>query len=138
MKITILACLFIVSLHASAQDTDIVPQGNKTDTLTSVDVEAKFPGGIDAWRTFLVEHVHVTVAANHKAPPGNYTVEVSFMVDTTGKVTNVKIDQDPGYGTADDVLKLFKHSPNWIPAMQNGKKVIYRQKQRIMYQVTEK
>ena len=85
-----------------------------------------------------LKNIFIRRAAKHKAPPGNYTVKVSFLVDKEGKVSNVEIINDRGYGTADDVLKAFKHSPDWIPAMQNGKPVIYRQKQNITYQVTEK
>jgi hypothetical protein len=59
------------------------------------------------------------------------------MVDTTGKVYDVQIVNDPGYGTAQDVLKAFKHCPLWTPATRDGEKVIYRQKQNINYQVTE-
>lgn len=135
MKISLLACflLFTVCLHA--QDTT----GTEKDvTFTTVQVEAQFPGGQDAWIKFLETHIHPTVAANHKAPPGKYTVTVSFLVDKKGKVSEVEVIKDPGYGTANDVLKAFKHIPNWIPATQNGKAVIYRQRQNIIYQVTEK
>lgn len=49
----------------------------------------------------------------------------------------MQVLQDPGYGTADDVLRAFKHTPDWLPATINGRPVIYRQKQNITYQVTE-
>jgi protein TonB len=78
------------------------------------------------------------VPAKHKAPAGTYTVTIRFLVDKTGKVTEVEALNDPGYGTAQDAINAFKHTPDWIPAMQNGKPVIYRQKQNITYQVTER
>ena len=56
-------------------------------------------------------HVRDATAAEHGAPPGTYTVTVSFLIDTTGKVTEVTIIQDAGYGTADDVLHAFKKAP---------------------------
>ncbi len=125
-----------ICLHA--QDTAKQTTAIDTPSLVSVQVEARFPGGTDAWRAFLEQHVHPRVAAKHKAPPGNYTVTISFLVDKTGKVTQVQALNDPGYGTAEDAVNAFKHTPNWIPAVQNGKPVIYRQKQNITYQVTEK
>jgi len=137
MRITLIAIFLSLGVCLRAQDTT-TKRTNITDTFTSVQVEARFPGGVDGWRAFLEENIHPKVAARHKAPPGNYTVQVSFLVDKEGKISDVTILNDPGYGTAEDVLKVFKHSPNWMPAIQNGKPVIYRQKQNITYQVTEK
>ena len=134
MKILLLASFLLLTVCLRAQDTT----GTKKDIIfTSIQVEAKFPGGQDAWIKFLETHIHPTVAADHKAPPGRYTVTISFLVDETGKVSEVQVINDPGYGTANDVLKAFKHMSYWTPATQNGKPVTYRQKQNIVYQVTE-
>ena len=135
MKILLLASLLLLTVCLYAQDTT----GTEKDvTFTSIQIEAQFPGGQDAWIAFLTNHIHPTVAADHKAPLGRYTVTVSFLVDETGKVSEVQVINDPGYGTANDVLKAFKHIPNWTPATLNGKAVTYRQKQNIVYQVTDR
>jgi len=135
MRTLLLFFFVLMTAVLHAQDTT----GAKKDiTFTTVQVEAQFPGGRDAWVNFLTTHIHPEVAAKHKAPPGRYTVTISFIVDETGKVSEVQVINDPGYGTADDVLKAFKHTPDWIPATQNGKQVTYRQRQNITYQVTEK
>lgn len=34
-----------------------------------------------------------------------------------------------------EVFRVFKNVPKWIPAQQNGKPVIYRQKQALTYVV---
>ena len=131
MKYTLIAAFLFLNASLHAQDS--AASHNKTQDS----IEARFPGGQDAWRAFLEEHVHPNVAARHKAPPGNYTVTISFLVDKEGKVTEVKALTDPGYGTAEDAVKAFKHTPDWLPATIHGKPVIYRQKQNITYQVTE-
>src|ERR1044072_2895041 len=123
MKYALIAAFLILSVCLHAQDTTAA---KKDITFPSVQVEAQFPGGRDAWVTFLEQHVHPKVAAKHKAPPGKYTVTMSFLVDTTGKVTEVQALNNPGYGTAEDAVKAFKHTPKWIPATINGKPVIYR------------
>ena len=138
MKYIPIAWFLLMNICLHAQDTAKQTVTINTDSFTSVQKEAQFPGGQDAWRQFLEQHVHPRVAARHKAPPGNYTVTISFLVDKTGKVTEVKALNDPGYGTAEDAVNAFKHTPDWIPAVQKGKTVIYRQKQNITYQVTEK
>lgn len=138
MKYLLAACFLLLTVCLRAQDSTKQTITINTDSFTVVQVEARFPGGQDGWRTFLEEHIHPKVPARHKAPPGKYTVEISFLVDKEGKVSNVQVLKDPGYGTAEDVLKAFKHTPNWIPATQNGQPVLYRQKQNITYRVTEK
>ena len=43
--------------------------------------EAKFPGGAEGWRDYLVSKINVNTAVKAKAPLGVYTVKVQFIVD---------------------------------------------------------
>ena len=70
-------------------------------------------------------------------PPGKYTVVLSFIVDKEGGISNVKAENDPGYGTAEEAIRMIKKGPSWVPAVQNGKKVVYRQKQPITFVISE-
>ena len=128
MKIIMIAAFLLLGLYPHAQETT---------GITHDSIPASFNGGQKAWRHFLEKNLHSEVAAVNGAKPGMYVVTISFLVDTAGKVSDVKVLQDPGYGTAEDVLKAFAHTPNWIPATIDGKPVIYRQKQNFTYQVTE-
>ncbi len=105
--------------------------------FTSVQVEAKFPGGQDAWRKFLERNLDSQTPADNGAPPGNYTVTVSFLVDKDGNISQVQALNDPGYGCAAEAIRVIKKGPKWTPAIQNGRNVIYRQKQNITFQVTD-
>ena len=105
---------------------------------TTADTAVKLaPVGQGEWQKFLEKNIHAQTPADQGAPPGLYTVTVSFMVDTTGKVSDVQVVKDPGYGTAEDVLKAFKHCPKWPPATREGQKVAYVHKQNISYVVTQ-
>ena len=72
--------------------------------------------------------MHNDIVARKGAPPGNYVVVVSYLVDTAGKLSDIQLLQNPGYGAADDVVQLLKCSPNWSPATVNAKPVMHRQK----------
>lgn len=111
--------------------------GNKIPGYFTFQKEAIFPGDSNAWLTYLYSNLKSDIAARHKASAGRYTVTVSFLVDKNGKVAEVKALVDPGYGTAEEVMRVIKRSPDWIPAIQNDKPVVYRQKQNITFQVTE-
>jgi len=103
----------------------------------TVQIEAKFPGGPDAWQKYLERNLNSNVPVDNGAPPGNYTVIVSFLVDKSGNISEVQSLNDPGYGTAAEAVRVIKKGPAWTPAVQNGRNVIYRQKQSITFQVSE-
>lgn len=101
--------------------------------FTSVQIEASFPGGVAAWKRFLERNLNQNVLEENGAPPGRYTVVVSFRVDKDGTITEVKAENNPGYGTADEAVRVIKKGPKWNPAQQNGRQVIYRQRQSITF-----
>lgn len=105
--------------------------------FTSVQVEAKFPGGPDAWRKYLERNLNNQTPADNGASPGNYTVTVSFLVDKNGNISQVQALNDPGYGCAAEAVRVIQKGPKWTPAIQNGRNVIYRQKQNITFVVTD-
>ncbi len=111
--------------------------GNKLPGFFTFQKAAAFPGGADAWVSYLQKNLRSEVAAKHKAPQGNYTVVVSFLVDKNGKVIEVNAENDPGYGTAEEAVRVIEKSPYWIPAQQNNKPVIYRQRQSFTFQVSK-
>jgi len=103
----------------------------------TVQIEAKFPGGNAGWQKYLERNLNANAPVDNGAPPANYTVIVSFLVDKNGNISEVQALNDPGYGTAEEAVRVIKKGPAWSPAVQNGRNVIYRQKQSVTFQVTE-
>lgn len=107
------------------------------DFVTIVEIEAQFPGGMAAWMRFLQRNLNSDVPTENGAPVGRYTVVVAFNVDKEGNVSEIEALNDPGYGTAQEAIRVIKKSNQWIPAIQNGQHVGYRQKQAITFEVNE-
>lgn len=105
--------------------------------FTPVQIPAEFPGGIKEWQRFLERNLNSDLPTENGAPLGVYTVVVSFTVDTEGKVSDVKAENDPGYGTKDEAIRVIRKGPKWTPAIQNGRSVVYRHKQMITFKVSE-
>jgi periplasmic protein TonB len=103
----------------------------------SVQIEAKFPGGAAEWAKFLQRNLNADEPVNQGAPPGRYVVVVSFLVDKDGSISEVRAENNPSYGTAEEAVRVIKKGPKWVPAVQNGRNVIYRQKQQITFVVSE-
>jgi TonB-dependent SusC/RagA subfamily outer membrane receptor len=96
-----------------------------------------FPGGLPAWAKYLERNLDKDIVKKNGGLPGRYTVTVSFIVDKTGSVSDVTAENDPGYGTREEALRLIRKGPKWKPAMQNGNPVIYRHRQPITFYVAD-
>jgi protein TonB len=105
--------------------------------FTVVQIPAEFPGGLQGWTRYLERNLNRDLPVENGAPPGKYTVIVSFIVDKNGGISDVKADNDPGYGTSEEAVRVVKKGPAWKPAVQNGRNVIYRHKQSITFVVSE-
>ena len=79
---------------------------------------------------------HDDPAANG-SPPGRYWVTVRFFINKDGSISNPTIEEDPGYGTGAEVLRVMSKSPAWQPAVYNGQVVKSYQQRVIIFQVTE-
>lgn len=102
-----------------------------------VQIPAEFPGGINGWKNYLERNLNSDIPVTNGAPGGRYTVVVSFTVDKSGAISDVVAENDPGYGTKAEAIRVIAKGPNWKPAVQNGNKVIYRHKQSITFLVSE-
>jgi len=99
--------------------------------------QARFPGGLEAWSNFLKRNLRVKVPVDNKAPAGTYSVTVSFLVDKSGQVSEVKAINQPkeDYGTGSEAERVIRRSGKWLPATIDGKPVVFRQKQKIIFRV---
>src|SRR4051812_29893135 len=92
-----ISCLLLVAiitqLNASAQTSSEVRL--KDTTSSRLETAAQFPGGGGAWMRYLERNLNANIAANDKAPAGNYTVKVQFVVDKEGNVSSVTAASTP-------------------------------------------
>ena len=105
--------------------------------FTVVQIPAEFPGGTSAWSRYLERNLNRDIPVENGAPPARYTVVVAFTVSKTGAISDVAAENDPGYGTKAEAIRVITKGPSWKPAVQNGRNVIYRHKQAITFVVSE-
>jgi hypothetical protein len=101
-----------------------------------IQVPAEFPGGVNGWVKYLERNLNRDLPVNRGAPYGKYVVVVTFKIDLEGNVSDVKAENNPGYGTMEEAVRVIQNGPKWIPATQNDEKVIYRQRQAIVFVVS--
>jgi protein TonB len=119
-------------------ETVAPPAEEETDKIfTVVQIPAEFPGGTQGWIRYLERTLNRDLPVENGAPAGKYSVVVSFVVARDGSISDVKSENDPGYGTKDEAVRVITRGPKWKPAVQNGRNVIYRHRQAIVFVVSE-
>lgn len=108
------------------------PQKNNEPIFYTTQKPAESPAG---WSTYLMNNLDRDLPYRNKAVPGKYTVRLSFVVSQNGDVENVIAENDPGYGTAKEAVRVIQNGPKWVPAEQEGKKVNSLVKQVIIFNV---
>lgn len=93
----------------------------KTDSVFERQlVDPEFLGGEDGWRNFLRKTLNAGVPADNNAPDGKYTVIIRFFVNPDGTLADIKAENDPGYGMAEEAKRVLKMSAKWLPAIRYG------------------
>jgi periplasmic protein TonB len=95
---------------------------NKTLFNThEVDVKPDFPGGMEKFKLYISKKIKIPkeVSANKKKGK----VFVQFIIEKDGKLSEIKVLRDFGYGSKEEAERIMKKSPNWLPAEHKGEKV---------------
>jgi protein TonB len=138
ITLTTILLLFTVVSHAQIATTK-----KDTAVFTMTEKEAKFHGGIEGWKKYIETNLDASLAKYIKLKKGQklgqQTVKVQFLVDKTGKVSNVEVvNKDEIHPKlAKEALRVIKEGPDWEPAEQNGKKVLYQATQYITWQAEQ-
>jgi len=105
--------------------------------FTAVESVPTFIGGDAAWRDYLQKHLDASVPANEGWKAGKYTVIVKFIVRADGTISDVTTENYKGSKTAQACINLIKNSPDWQPAVQNGRKVNAYHKQPVTFVIEQ-
>ena len=99
-----------------------------------IEKQPEFPGGVEAWRNFLSRYLQ---APEELEAGERRTVQVRFMVNTSGQVTDFEIIQSAGSSFDREVMRVLKKMPKWTPAIQNGREIAVSFVQPVTFQGVE-
>ncbi|MBC7773948.1 MAG: energy transducer TonB [Phycisphaerae bacterium] len=116
----ILTALIFNALSAQTK----APPSDKVYTMYDVQKEPSFPGGSTKMYKFMSARLQYPELAKENRISGN--IIVSFVVDVTGKLTDIRLVKDIGGGCGKEAVRLVKAMPLWIPGEANGHKVKVR------------
>ena len=98
-----------------------------TMVFTKAEYPPLFPGGDTSWNQYMLEFCKVHKEAIQKS--GSGSILVQFIVDKQGDLIEVETIGGVQSKLAQLAVEAVKKSPRWIPATQNGRKVVCYYKQ---------
>jgi hypothetical protein len=91
------------------------------------------------WRNFIHENLSLVLKeVESKVKPGKYTVVMQMLIEPDGTVSQVGTVYDDELKISELLVPMLMKSPQWKPAMQNGKKVRSYVKQPITFVIEPK
>jgi protein TonB len=105
----------------------------KDTTAKKDEKESEYTGGLGAWQRYLNRNLRYPNRALKVGMQG--MVVVSFIVDTEGNIEDPTIWESIEYSLDEEALHIIRESPQWIPAIQFGKKVKSYKRQPINFTV---
>lgn len=102
-------------------NTDTAKKARFENTYTSIESVPEYPGGITAFVNYISQNVKYPDIARLIGINGK--VVVSFIIDTTGKVTEVIPQNCIGAGCEAEAVNVLQNSTRWKPGIQNSRPV---------------
>lgn len=100
-------------------DNPLTP--TNTEPATKVQIEAKFPGGEEKFREFIINNFEYPDRCKEENIEGY--VKLKFVVDVNGRISRINVIDEtkscPEF--TQEAIRVLKKSPPWIPAQNNGK-----------------
>lgn len=106
--------------HERFSEPEVV-KGHADQLFQSVEIDPKPPGGMRAFMQYIGKHYDYPQSAIDAGVNG--VVQVSFVVERDGSLTDMKIVRDLGYGTGEAAIRVLQSSSKWLPGIQNGRPV---------------
>jgi TonB family protein len=95
------------------------PGEDKLTPGNVAEIMPQYPGGIGTLLSFPKKYIHAPKSAEGE----DVTVKIEFMVNYDGSLENFTVVQSGGEIFDNEVLRVLKKMPLWIPGQSKGKKV---------------
>ncbi len=98
-----------------------IPPPSQTKIYLDVDTLPSFPEGLVELKKFINNNIEVAEIHDHFKD--STIVNVYFVVETDGRISNVTAPDSVCFGCNEEAVKLVQKMPKWKPGIQWGKTV---------------
>lgn len=131
-KILLMVSFAVLSKPAFCQsektiEKEVIVNQNTSNNkiiVTRIDELAQFVGGKTAMYNWIARKIKYPQLAAESTIQG--VVIVSFVIELDGKISDIKINRGLGFGCDEEVIRIIKLMPKWVPAKFEGKPVVSR------------
>jgi protein TonB len=118
-----LVAMFVLITGTAMSQTTPKPDAKQdaNGVYQTAEVMPSYPGGNDALMKYL--STNLKYPENAKSSKIQGKVFVSFVVNSDGKVSNVKVLRGISGGCDEEAVRVVQAMPNWIPGKQKGNNV---------------
>ncbi len=102
-------------------DAEVTETGGADKIFESVEIAPEPPGGMKAFMEWVSRNYQYPQAALEAGVNGQ--VQISFVVERDGSLTDLRVVRDLKYNTGDAAVKMLQKAPKWSPGIQNGRPV---------------
>jgi TonB family protein len=102
------------------ENIEVSDNDNQINEFTEQDAE--YIGGASALYSYIGRNINYPQSAIEEQIQGK--VFISFIIETDGSISNVKIDKGIVTELNNEAIRIVKSMPRWKPAYNNGKAVI--------------
>jgi protein TonB len=125
-----------ISLGKMTEKKSSSMKPDKDGVYEMTDVRPAFPGGQTALEDYINNHIEYQQPAIDNNTEG--TVDVQFVIDENGSVSNAKvIGKELGSGLDDEAVRVISNMPKWTPGKVKGKDVKTRLVLPITYKIEQ-
>lgn len=134
------AILFIAFACSEEPNKDVSAEEGQGKEMqgkifTVVEAQPEFQGGSEGFFKYLMNEMKYPKEAREKGIEGR--VEVEFVVDKDGTLSEVKAIEGIGSGCDEEAVRVLKNAPAFKPGTQNGKPVRVRMMVPIVFKLNE-
>jgi hypothetical protein len=112
---------FLLNAQTASTDLEII-------NCRRVEIDASFPGGEKEWQNYLIQNFRdqqLRCEIPYRDTPYTQNIVVMYKILKDGSIGEVRCKNSSliNIFLANEVVRLIKESPKWIPAIQNGRLV---------------
>jgi len=116
-KIVFIAFAFFSIQMAFAQEAPTEAEAPVLE-MNDIDIQPDYPGGLEIFYNFFDKNFQ-----KPNVPSLVGKIAFSFIIETDGTITNIKLLKDPGFGTGAEAERVLRLTPKWLPGKKDGKAV---------------
>lgn len=106
-----------------AQNDTTIP-AEDTNVLYHCNAEKDAEIDLNVWKKYLENHFEPDSLALDSIPAGIYKLSAHMMIDRAGKVSVIRIADDPGFGLGQRLKTVIENYPGrWTHGERNGRVV---------------